>query len=232
MSARGSQEVVMASTLEHLGSASLELTTLAETPRPRHFSLVRSMGPGDVLTLGNLGAGTAAIFLCLSALSTGDSRRLWLAFALLPVAGVFDVLDGLAARRFHSSRLGADLDSLADIVSFGVAPAVLGYTLGLRSGLDVALLLGFVACGALRLARYNVTHEALSGPNGKVAYYEGAPITASLLLVGAMALVTGLGGSAITAALALGPLTLHPFALVFAVGGTAMISATLRIPKP
>ena len=161
----------MASTLEHLGSASLELTTLAETPRPRHFSLVRSMGPGDVLTLGNLGAGTAAIFLCLSALSTGDSRRLWLAFALLPVAGVFDVLDGLAARRFHSSRLGADLDSLADIVSFGVAPAVLGYTLGLRSGLDVALLLGFVACGALRLARYNVQHD-----NVEQHFFQGLPI--------------------------------------------------------
>ena len=58
---------------------------------------------------------------------------------LLPLALVCDVLDGYVARldRSRQSRLGADLDSLADVISFGVAPAVLGYTLGLRGGWDM-----------------------------------------------------------------------------------------------
>ena len=53
--------------------------------------------------------------------------------------------------------LGADLDSLADVISFGVAPAVLGFTLGLRGGWDMLSLTYFVVCGVSRLARFNVT---------------------------------------------------------------------------
>ena len=70
-----------------------------------------------------------------------------------------DVLDGYVARlnRTRPSLLGADLDSLADVISFGVAPAVLGYTLGLRGGWDMLCLTYFVVCGVSRLARFNVT---------------------------------------------------------------------------
>ena len=79
--------------------------------------------------------------------------------------------------------LGADLDSLADIVSFWVAPAVLGFTLGLRGGWDMLVLTVFVVCGISRLARFNVTAEALSDSSGKVKYFEGTPIPTSILIV-------------------------------------------------
>ncbi len=84
------------------------------------------------LTIANASCGTIAIFLCLDYMAFGDLRRLWIAIVLLPLALVCDVLDGYVARLNprRQSVLGADLDSLADVISFGVGPAVLGYTLG------------------------------------------------------------------------------------------------------
>jgi CDP-diacylglycerol--serine O-phosphatidyltransferase len=64
--------------------------------------------------------------------------------------------------RARQWRLGADLDSLADVISFGVAPAISGFTLGLRGGWDMLLLTYFVVYGVSRLARFNVTAEALA----------------------------------------------------------------------
>src|SRR5215510_10794357 len=98
----------------------------------RHLSMLRSYTPADALTIANASCGTIAIFLCLDYLATDERRFLWTAFVLLPLALIFDVLDGYVARlnRARQSVLGADLDSLSDIISFGVAPAVLGYTLG------------------------------------------------------------------------------------------------------
>src|SRR6185369_4769822 len=79
-----------------------------------------------------------------------------------------------------------ELDSLADVISFGVAPAVIGYGCGMQGLYDRVVLAYFVACGVSRLARYNVTAEALSGDEGKVKYFEGTPIPTSLLLVALM----------------------------------------------
>ena len=96
------------------------------------------------------------------------------------------MLDGYVARlnRKRQSVLGADLDSLADVISFGVAPAVLGFTLGLRGGWDMVILTYFVVCGVSRLARFNVTAEALADVNtGKVKYFEGTPIPTSIVIV-------------------------------------------------
>ena len=96
------------------------------------MSMLRSYTPADALTIGNAACGTIAIFLCLDYIAADNRRFLWTAFLLLPLALVCDVLDGYVARlnRTRQSALGADLDSLADVISFGVAPAVLGFTLG------------------------------------------------------------------------------------------------------
>ena len=111
-------------------------------------------------------------------------RWLWLAFGLLPLAFILDALDGRIARwRFQSSPLGADLDSLSDVISFGMAPAALAFAMGLRGALDVVVLLYFVGCGISRLARFNVTAATLSDGSGKVKYFEGTPIPTSLALV-------------------------------------------------
>ncbi len=141
--------------------------------RRRHMSMLRSYTWADLLTIANASCGTIAIFLCLDYLATDNARFLWTAFILLPAALVCDVLDGYVARldKKRQSVLGADLDSLADVISFGVAPAVLGFTLGLRGGWDMLILTYFVVCGVSRLARFNVTSSALQDETtGKVKY--------------------------------------------------------------
>ena len=206
-------------------------------PRP-HFSMIRSYTAADALTIGNASAGTLAVFLCLDYVATGRPRFMWIAFALFPVALICDLFDGKVARRNRArqSVLGGDLDSLADVISFGVAPAVLGFTLGLRGGWDVLCLVYMVVCGVSRLARFNVTAAALADAStGKVKYFEGTPITVSVLIAAVLAAAFGAGrtGDALwLGAVTLGPAQLHPIALLYAVAGCTMISATLRIPKP
>lgn len=204
-------------------------------PPPRHFSMLRSFTLADLITLANGGSGVASIFAILEYLCTRDHRLLWLAFGLLPFSLAFDFLDGRIARwRHKASALGLQLDSLADIISFGVAPAVLAFGLGLRGLLDAAVLIYFVVCGLSRLARYNVTAAELSAGSDKVKYFEGTPIPTSLALVAVLAVAASQG--AIHEHLPLGSITiagatLHPLVLMFALSGSAMISKTLRIPK-
>jgi len=102
---------------------------------------------------------------------------------LILVANIFDILDGRLARLTSvESRFGAELDSLADLVSFGVSPAFLVYTRYLEhdriSGLVVTGI--FVLCGALRLARFNVT------PHSKQDVFEGLPIPAGAGILATM----------------------------------------------
>ena len=176
--------------------------------------------------------------MCLDSLAKDDQHLLWVSFVLLPVALMLDVLDGYVARldRRRQSRLGADLDSLSDIISFGMAPAALGFTLGLRGGWDMLCLMYFVVCGVSRLARFNVTAEALAdAETGKVKYFEGTPIPTSIAIVLLLATAFGLGrinDDVWLGAYQLGPAVLHPLTLIYVASGTAMISATLRIPKP
>jgi CDP-diacylglycerol--serine O-phosphatidyltransferase len=203
----------------------------------RPFALLRSLVPADFVTLANASAGTGAIFACLAYLDAGHrGMALAAAFALLSLALVCDLADGAIARaQHHASPFGADLDSLADVVSFGVAPAVLGFTLGLRGLWDVLVLCGFVCCGASRLARFNVTLERLSGGTGKVAYYEGTPIPTSMVIVGVLALASWCGAvedRLWLGSVRLGPGRVHPLVLLYAASGSAMMSARLRIPKP
>jgi CDP-diacylglycerol--serine O-phosphatidyltransferase len=202
------------------------------------MSMLRSYTPADALTIGNAACGTIAIFLCLDYLAADNRRFLWTAFLLLPLALVCDILDGYVARlnRNRQSILGADLDSLADVISFGVAPAALGFTLGLRGGWDVLILTYFVVCGVSRLARFNVTAAALADTDtGKVKYFEGTPIPTSIVIVALLgtALMFGrIEDRLWFGALDIGPAVLHPLTLVYGLSGSAMISATLRIRKP
>jgi len=200
--------------------------------------MLRSYTPADLLTIGNATCGTIAIFLCLDYLATNERRFLWTAFVLLPAALVCDVLDGYVARlnTARQSRLGADLDSLSDVISFGVAPAVLGFTLGLRGGWDMVCLSYFVVCGVSRLARFNVTAADLADAStGKVKYFEGTPVPTSIALVVLLGVAFYLGRideQLWFGQLRIGRPVLHPLALLYVASGSAMISATLRVPKP
>ena len=202
----------------------------------RHFSMLREFHLADWFTLANAVCGTGAVFAAMRFLQEGGTRDLLVGMALIPLAFVFDALDGRVARwRQSASTLGRELDSLSDVISFGVAPAALGYACGMQGGWDWIVLSYFVGCGVSRLARYNVTAEQLAGEEGKVRHFEGTPIPTSVVIVGllAWAAATGAIGSDLWGGMVqLGPWQLHPLVLVYALSGSLMISKTLRIPKP
>ena len=201
----------------------------------RHFSMLRDFHAADFLTLANAACGVASVFLAMLYMQSGALHHLLWAAAMTPLAFFFDVLDGRVARwRQQHSALGRELDSLADIVSFGVGPATLGFAAGLQGGWDALVLAGFVCCGVSRLARYNVTAESLSAGADKVAYFEGTPIPTSVVLTAVLALAAWhgtLGAKLPGGVWVLGPWQLHPMVLLFALSGSLMVSKTLRIPK-
>jgi CDP-diacylglycerol--serine O-phosphatidyltransferase len=198
------------------------------------FSLIREFQLADWFTLANAVCGTGALFSMLTFLQTNEVEHIYYACGMVFAAFVFDVLDGRIARwRQKSSHMGRELDSLADVISFGVAPAVIGYGCGMQGLYDRIVLTCFVACGVSRLARYNVTAEALSAGGDKVKYFEGTPIPTSLLLV--LMLFWSATQGAVRDSLWFGRVefagfTLHPMVLLFAVSGSLMVSR-IRIPK-
>ena len=198
------------------------------------FSMIREFHLADWFTLGNAVCGTGALFSTMSYLETGSVRHIYFAGWLVIAALIFDVIDGRVARwRQKSSAMGRELDSLADVISFGVAPAIIAYGCGMQGLFDRIVLAYFVACGVSRLARYNVTAEALSDGGDKVKYFEGTPIPTSVSLVCLLMLAASLG--ALQEQLWFGVVTLagyqlHPLVLLFAISGSLMISR-LRIPK-
>jgi len=201
----------------------------------KHFSMIRGFHLADLFTMANAACGVAAVFCAMIYVGRQSLAYFLAATALAPAALIFDVLDGRVARWRHThSALGRELDSLADVISFGVAPAALGFAAGLRGGWDWAALMYFVCCGVSRLARYNVTAEMLSEGKDKVAYFEGTPIPTTVLLSGVLALAAWqgrLGENLYWGTWTLGPWDLHPLALLFILSGTLMMSKTLRIPK-
>jgi CDP-diacylglycerol--serine O-phosphatidyltransferase len=206
--------------------------TIQKQQKP--FSMIREFHLADWVTLANAGCGTSALFAIMTFLQTADVMHVYLACVLVAAALVFDIMDGRIARwRRKSSALGRDLDSLADVISFGVAPAVIAYGCGMQGLYDRIVLIMFVACGVSRLARFNVTAEELSAGSDKVKYFEGTPIPTSVLLVIMLGVAAAQG--ALHDALWFGSLkiagaTLHPLVLCFALSGSLMISR-IRFPK-
>ena len=212
-----------------------EIPNAMNTPKlHKPFAMIREFQLADWFTLANAVCGTGALFSMLTYLQTTDVRHVYFACGMVFAALVFDVLDGRIARwRQKTSGLGRELDSLADIISFWVAPAVIGYGCGMQGLYDRIVLTFFVACGVSRLARYNVTAEALSGEGGKVAYFEGTPIPTSLLLV--LLICWAAAQGAVGESLWFGQVkfagfTLHPLVLLFAVSGSLMVSR-IHFPK-
>jgi CDP-diacylglycerol--serine O-phosphatidyltransferase len=202
--------------------------------KPKPFSMIREFHLADWFTLANAFCGVGALFSVMTYLQVHDVRHIYFACWLIPAALVFDVLDGRVARwRQQSSELGRELDSLADVISFGVAPAAIAYGCGMQGAFDRIVLVFFVVCGVSRLARYNITAVKLSEGSDKVKFFEGTPIPTSLLLVIVLGIAAALGSIGDTLWLGvteIGGYRLHPLVLMFAVSGSLMISR-IRIPK-
>ncbi len=151
---------------------------------PRHFSMLREFHIVDLFTLTNGACGMVAIFIATAVASGAAATSLYFAAGLIPAALVGDFLDGRIARyRHEASALEREPDSFSDLLSFGVAPAVIARVGGLDTLTDHIILVFFVLCGLRRLARYNVT-AALGDANVKIAHCEGTPIPTSVVPLG------------------------------------------------
>jgi CDP-diacylglycerol--serine O-phosphatidyltransferase len=203
---------------------------MANRPSPRHFSMIRDFHLADFFTIANGFCGIAAVFEAMKFLGTDDRVHLYVAALFVPLALIFDVLDGRIARwRHKASPMGRELDSLADVISFNVAPAGIAFAAGVDTVLDQLILMYFVGCGVSRLARYNITAEALAANTGKVTYFEGTPVPTSLIPLAL--LMVAFHYSALFPVRWLG-VSFHLVALLFLLSGSLMISKTLKIPKP
>lgn len=135
------------------------------------FSQVAKAIP-NLFTMGNLLCGVLSI-------TCNMSGFLEVACVFIFLSGIFDLLDGRIARGLKvNSELGVQLDSLADIVSFGVAPALVFHTIAAPSILTSLAFILFPIMGALRLAKFNVKPT--------IGYFRGLPIPAAGLPLAAM----------------------------------------------
>ncbi|MBP1206111.1 CDP-diacylglycerol--serine O-phosphatidyltransferase [Duganella sp. 1411] len=142
----------------------------------------------SMVTLMSIACGFGSIVISVDNALVGSAQDYRLAAILLVLAGVFDALDGFVARATNTaSEFGMQLDSIADVMNFGCAPGLLLYCYGfVQLGVDHPTLLRaggiasffFVACGALRLARFNVS-VGRTDPR----YFVGMPITAGAACV-------------------------------------------------
>ncbi|HEY4222798.1 MAG TPA: CDP-diacylglycerol--serine O-phosphatidyltransferase [Myxococcota bacterium] len=168
--------------------------------RRRQFDLRKALFIlPNAFTLSSIFCGFYSIMRATSANTPGGGgpEAFYQASVALFFAAFFDAFDGRVARLTRTqSDFGVQIDSLADVISFGVAPAVLVYSWGLRDlktlfGVDVGLFISFVyaACGAIRLARFNVL--AARG-HGSSKYFVGLPIPGAASMIVAVIIAQSL----------------------------------------
>lgn len=157
-------------------------------------SILKLIKMPDLLSICNALLGFTAIILVLTSVSEEAIKN---ALVLILVAAVIDGLDGMVARTIECSPLGKYLDSLADMISFGVAPAIVAYAL-LTNYLQVSYLCievvlafcgAYVICGLLRLARFDANASLESVQKGGRKDFVGFPITGGAILLAAFMLL-------------------------------------------
>jgi CDP-diacylglycerol--serine O-phosphatidyltransferase len=161
---------------------------MAKMARVREPEIRQAVAEGDLPIAHVIPSGLTIIGLCCGATAM---RFAWYghfkgAVAAIVCAAIFDLLDGRAARLFGTdSEFGAQLDSLADLVSFGIAPAMLVYmwTLNSAGGAGWAAVLAFCVCCAIRLARFNIEADRAGTHEAPIAYFTGVPTPAAACLI-------------------------------------------------
>lgn len=204
----------------------------------RHFNMLRNLHMADFITLLNGFSGFYLIILCMRFCLTGSLHYLQRAHFFIGLGLFFDFFDGKVARlRNKSSLMGQELDSLADLVSFGVSPAAIAFAIGFRSTVDVLALMFWFLCGLTRLARFNIsTNKIPKDKSGKLQYFEGLPIPSNLVWIISMAILVATeriginlpGGMWWSGSM----IEFHPIVFIFFLQGCGEISKSLHIPKP
>lgn len=134
-----------------------------------------------ILTYLGLSSGVIGIMSAIEGKTT-------LAIICLMLSGFFDLFDGLVARTKERTtaekRFGIQIDSLSDLICFGVLPAVIGYAVGMKEWYFYFILVLYVLCGLIRLAYFNVTEELRQDETTETRKeYEGLPITTAALIM-------------------------------------------------
>ncbi len=159
----------------------------------------------------------SSVFLGLLSITFVMDGELRLAAIAILFAGLFDALDGKVARLTKTeSKFGIQIDSLADVMSFGLAPAVLVYGAALQhlqagAGLGLFIAFLFVAAGAIRLARFNIMSENGDGP---VKRYVGLPIPMAAGTLASLVIAVSGTGAQLPAAPVIGLVLLLSFLMV------------------
>lgn len=205
-----------------------------------HFSMIKMLHLADLITELNGFCGVMSVFssmrYCLG--EPTSYGNMWAALAFMPFGLFFDFMDGKVARwRKKSSLMGQELDSLADLISFGVSPAAAAFAIGMRTPVDHLLLTFFVLCGLTRLARFNISvGNVPKDATGKSKYFEGTPIPTSLSIAALMGYWVSQGWVLDQIPLGLWlagtPFEFHPVGGLFVLWGFMMTSKTIHIPKP
>jgi CDP-diacylglycerol--serine O-phosphatidyltransferase len=182
-------------------------------------------GPSSVMRLLPNALTTLALAAGMNAIRFAVQGRWKASVIAIVIAAVFDVLDGRAARLLNvQSRFGAELDSLSDVVCFGVAPALLLYLWSLNGAGNFGWLatLAFSICAALRLARFNAALSATSLRQAKAPFFVGVPTPAA----------AGLAILPVIGDFEIGPaLSLYPYMVAIWTVGVALLMVS-RIPTP
>lgn len=137
-----------------------------------------------ILTYLSLISSVIGIFF---AVGTGGTQHPEYAMICLLVSGLCDMFDGKVARTRERSdaekEFGIQIDSLCDLICFGLLPSIIGYSVGMRSWADVPILIMFPLCAVIRLAYFNVTEESRQKKTAEVRkVYEGLPVTSVALI--------------------------------------------------
>lgn len=130
----------------------------------------------SIVTIASLGSGFLAIISILN-------QQYFLSAYLILIGVLLDHIDGQLARAFYTSKFGEELDSLADVVNAGVAPSILAYSAFFNSKGDplvLAVLMLFLACSAIRLARFNV---------GRKREFKGLPTFIPAIIIATLVLL-------------------------------------------
>ncbi|MEM7794803.1 MAG: CDP-alcohol phosphatidyltransferase family protein [Cyanobacteria bacterium P01_C01_bin.118] len=139
--------------------------------------ILRQLDLANSLTLGGL-------FLSFVAVLLSVNGHFNLAMICLIYAGIIDLFDGFVARKLQRSPLqsaaGQQLDSLVDLCSFGFAPAIFGYCVGLQNLVSILVLMFYIMANALRLAYFNSTGLSSQGDDD---YFTGLPVTYAALFI-------------------------------------------------
>lgn len=140
-----------------------------------------------VLTYIGLLSSVTGIFLASGVGNMGSSPKY--AIICLMISGLCDMFDGKVARTCKNrteqeKQFGIQIDSLCDLVCFGILPSVIGYSVGMKNWLDIPILIFFPLCAVIRLAYFNVTEELRQKKTSEVRkVYEGLPVTSVALII-------------------------------------------------